>query len=247
MLPPLFAPRAPGAPRRGVDLPALVRRIAHFWIVWSILLFVHEAGHAVIAWRQGLGVERVTVGVGPVLWRTPLAAARAGGAGSAGSAGGAGGAVPGELVLRLIPLAGITALVASEGDALHRGWGAWRRHAAVLAGGVVATLALAMGIAAVVATRERRSGARWVWGRILVADALVLTVFNFLPVPPLDGGRAVLEAMEAWRGAPLVGDARTWVYVGGLALAVVPMTLWTRWTRRIDTAALWWGAPPGSR
>lgn len=236
MLPRLFASRVPGASRRRVDMPALARRIVHFWIVWSLLLFVHEAGHAVSAWRQGLGVERVTVGVGPVVWRTTLAAAHAGD-----------GAVPGELVLRLIPLAGVTALVATEDEALHTGWGAWRRHASALAGGVVATLVLAVGIAGLVAARERQSRARWVWGRILVADALVLTVFNFLPVPPLDGGRAVLEAMEAWHGAPLVGDARLWVHVGGLALAVVPMTLWTRWTRRIDTFALWWGAPAGSR
>ena len=82
------------------------------------------------------------------------------------------------------------------------------------------------------------------------ADAVVLTVFNVLPVPPLDGGRAVLETVEAWRGAPLAGDARLWVHVGGLALAVVPMALWTRWTRRIDAVAMWWkapGSPPGSR
>jgi hypothetical protein len=37
------------------------------------------------------------------------------------------------------------------------------------------------------------------------------------------------------------------VQVGGLALAIVPMTLWTRWTARIDAAALWWGAPAPAR
>ena len=82
---------------------------------------------------------------------------------------------------------------------------------------------------------------------MLVADAVVLTVFNFLPVPPLDGGRALLGALSAWRGSPLAGDALFWVQVGGLALAVAPMTLWTRWTERIDAAALWWGAPAAGR
>jgi hypothetical protein len=31
--------------------------------------------------------------------------------------------------------------------------------------------------------------------------------------------------------------------VGGLALAIMPMTLWTRWTARIDSFALRCGAP----
>ena len=98
-------------------------------------------------------------------------------------------------------------------------------------------------MAALVAARERATRRVWVWGRILVADAVVLTVFNFFPVPPLDGGRAVLGALAAWRGAPLTGDALFWVQAGGLALAIVPMTLWTRWTERIDSAAMRWGVP----
>ena len=217
------------APRRA-ELPALLRRLAHFWIVWSLLLLVHEAGHAASAWRQGRSVHRITVGVGPVLWRTTLAGEGDGQA---------------QLVLRLIPLAGVTALADLDGEV--DGWAGWRRDVVTLGGGVLATLVLGLGIAAVVAARERGNGTRWVWGRMLVADALVLTVFNFLPVPPLDGGRAVVEAVAAWRGAPLAGDALMWVHVGGLALAVVPMTLWTRWTRRIDTFAMLWGAPPERR
>jgi Zn-dependent protease len=88
---------------------------------------------------------------------------------------------------------------------------------------------------------------RWTWGRIVVADAVVLTIFNFLPVPPLDGGRAVIGAVAAWRGAPLPADALFWVQLGGLALAVAPMTLWTRWTERIDSVVLRWGAPARRR
>jgi membrane-associated protease RseP (regulator of RpoE activity) len=222
-------------PRWGrADASALVRRLAQFWLVWSALLLLHEGGHAVSAWRQGLGVRRVTVGVGPVLWR--------------------GRHDDTQIVLRAVPLAGMTTLrtpKASSAPAQRTGerarWRAWADQAATLAGGIVATLGLAIGVSALVAARERVTGRRWTAGRVLVADAVVLTVFNFLPVPPLDGGRALLGALAAWRGAPLAGDALFWVQVGGLALAVAPMTLWTRWTERIDAAALWWGAPTARR
>lgn len=216
---------------RLADVSSLARRLAHFWIVWSLLLLVHEAGHAFSARRQGLAVRRITVGAGPVLWR--------------GERGGT------ETVLRLVPIAGVTtvgtprAVAGDAGD--PGGWGAWGQEVAMLAGGVLATLALAGGVAGMVAARERGTGRRWVWGRIIVADAVVLTVFNFLPVPPLDGGRAVVGAIAAWRGAPLPTDMLFWVQLGGLALAVVPMMLWTRWTRRIDAAVLWWRAPAPGR
>ena len=205
----------------------LGRRLVYFWVVWSALLLLHESGHAAVASRQGLDVSRVTVGAGPVLWR-----------GQRGET---------ELVLRLVPLAGMTSLVEgahhTPGPAEASSWSGWSRQAVTLAGGVVATLALALAIAGAVAASERVTGRRWVIGRLLVADAIVLTVFNFLPVPPLDGGRALLGAIGALRGAPLTGEALFWVQLGGFALAVVPMTLWTRWTARIDAAAMWWGAP----
>lgn len=219
------ARRSLGRPTR-TDAVAFARRLAHFWLVWSALLLIHEWGHVRGARAQGLAVERVTVGVGPVVWR--------------GEAGGT------PLVLRAVPLAGMTSLAdaAVEPDAAAADrWSAWRREAGTLVGGVAATLAVATLVAVTVAARERLAGRRWVWGRVVVADAAVLTVFNFLPVPPLDGGRAVLETLAAVRGAPLAGDALLWVQVGGLALAIVPMALWTSWTRRIDSAALWWGAP----
>jgi membrane-associated protease RseP (regulator of RpoE activity) len=208
------------------ELAAFGRRFAHFWFVWSALLLVHEGGHAVSAWREGIAVRRVTVGAGPVLWR------------------GRGGET--EFVRRAWPVGGQTLLEPARAGAAV-GWGEWGRQAVMLGGGILATLALAVGVAALVAARERLAGARWVWGRLVVADALVLTVFNFLPVPPLDGGRALFEAVAAWRGVPLAGETLFWVQVGGLALAVVPMTLWTRWTARLDAAALWWGAPDSSR
>lgn len=221
-------------PRRRFDARALGRRLAHFWIVWSALLLVHEGGHAYTGWRQGLTVSRVTVGVGPVLWRGERDET--------------------EVVLRLVPIAGITNIVepaaASPGSAASAGTGeagAWGRQLATLGGGVLATLAVALAVAGLVAAAERGTGTRWRWGRLVVADAIVLTVFNLLPVPPLDGGRAVVGALAAWRGAPLSADALFWIQLGGLALAIVPMTLWTSWTARIDALALRWGAPAPAR
>ena len=214
-------------PRRA-DLPAFLRRLVHVWLVWSALLLVHEAGHAILARWQGMEVHRLTVGAGPVVWR--------------GEHDGT------KIVLRLVPLAGVTAISEAppEPGAAHvptHDWRGWGRHTLAIAGGVLATLGAAVIMAGLVAGRERRTHRRWTWGRIVVADALVLTVFNFLPVPPLDGGRIVAEAVAAMRGAPLSGDALFWVQLGGLALAVLPMTLWTRWTARIDRFVLSWRVP----
>ena len=213
-------------------LSSWARRLVYFWIVWSGLLFVHEGGHAVSAWRQGLTVRQVTVGMGPAVARTHYRGT--------------------ELVLRLVPIAGVTNLGAPRADAdrvVHarhadpHGWSAWSAGLLTLGGGVLATLLLGLGIAAIVVTRERTTGRTWLLGRYVVADAVVLTVFNFFPVPPLDGGRAMLGIIAAWQGAPLSGDALFWVQAGGMALAVVPMTLWTRWTARIDATASHWRAP----
>ena len=211
-------------------LRTFARRLGNFWLVWSGLLLVHEAGHAMGAWREGVAVRRITAGVGPVVWR--------------GNRGGT------EVVFRLVPVAGLTTFGPDHSATVTRdsprvaSWTAWTHELTTIAGGVLATLALAGVVAGSVAVRERMVGRRWRWGRYVVADALVLTLFNFLPVPPLDGGRAVIGALAAWRGVHLTGDALFWVQVGGLALAVVPMTLWTRWTARIDAIALGWGAPP---
>jgi membrane-associated protease RseP (regulator of RpoE activity) len=213
---------------RRASLSELGRRLAHFWVVWSALLLVHEAGHAVGAWRQGLSVRRITVGAGPILWK-----------GQRGST---------EVVLRLVPIAGMTTFGSTRGTTTNHaaepgGWGMWARELITIAGGVFATLALAFVVAGIVAVRELLSRKRWRWGRYVIADALVLTLFNFLPVPPLDGGRAVIGALAAWGDIRLTGDTLFWVQLGGLALAVVPMALWTQWTARIDAAALRWRAP----
>jgi len=151
-----------------------------------------------------------------------------------------------DVMFRLVPLVGITDVRvprAAARAAIDDRWGSWAREAATLGGGTAATLALAAVIAGLVMLRERRTGVRWTFGRFVVGDALVITVFNFLPVPPLDGGRALLGAITAMRGAPLPGDVLFWIQAVGLALALLPMTLFTRWTARIDMATLTWLTP----
>ena len=195
-----------------------------------MLLLVHEAGHAYVGWRQGMEVRRVTVGVGPALWRGRIGET--------------------EAVLRLVPVIGMTstrvprAATPNVDDRLETArLRAWDAEIARLAGGVIATLLLAIAMAGAVFGLERVRGVRSVWGRMLVADAIVLTVFNLLPVPPLDGGRAVVAGMVALRDAPLSADAMFWLQLGGLAVAIVPMVLWTSWTARIDAVAMRWGTP----
>jgi Zn-dependent protease len=207
-------------------LTKLGRRLLHFWILWTVLLLIHEGGHAWMAHRDGLVAERVTVGVGPVVWRSAR--------------------VEPEVVLRLVPVAGITRLGDSRAGEHHDA--TLVGELSMLLGGSLATLGAIVATVVIVASCERCARRRCRWGRVVIADALVLTLFNFLPLPPLDGGRAALSILVAWRGAPFSSDALFWLHLGGLAVAVVPMLLWTGWTARLDALALQWRAPrDGSR
>lgn len=198
---------------------SLVQRLAHFLVVWSLLLFIHESGHAWITERQGRDVRAIEIGVGPTVWRGDMD----------GHA----------VVLRVLPIVGWTRV-----DGLGpRLTDSLMSQGAMFGAGVVTTGGFALLVAVMVVGWERGVRRRCIWGRMIVADAIVLTVFNFLPVPPLDGGRAVLAAVTSLRGAPLSPDVLFWTQLGGFALAVLPMTLWTRWTSRIDSVVMWWRAP----
>jgi hypothetical protein len=113
----------------------------------------------------------------------------------------------------------------------------------VLLAGMAATIAFGALFAVIVLARERATQRRWLWGRHVIADAVVLTLLNVLPVPPLDGGRAVLVATSALSGQSLPADALFWIQACGFALAIIPVALWTRWTESIDLAASGWALP----
>lgn len=199
---------------------SLATRLAHFLFVWSGLLFIHESGHAWIAERQGIEVLSIMVGAGPVLWRGDIGGTR--------------------VSFHLVPVIGLTRVASPDYDAPNKSLAS---EVVMFGAGILATAAFALLITLLSASWEWRVGTRCVWGRMIVADAIVLTIFNFLPVPPLDAGRAVLAALTTWRAAPLSADALFWTQLSGVLLAVLPMTLWTRWTRSIDSVVMWWRAP----
>ena len=203
-------------------MDSLLARFLHFWFVWTALVFVHETGHAFVARVQGQHVARISVGAGPVILRQELGDV--------------------DLVLRAVPIVGMTSLQETSATA-DVSISAWRSALLTLFGGITATAAAGLLMFALVRLRERHTRARWNWGRFVMADAAVLTVLNLLPLPPLDGGQAMLATLELMRGSALSSDARLWAQVGGFAVALVPMVLWTRWTVRIDTLTLRIGAP----
>ncbi len=51
------------------SLMATVQMLVSFVVVLGILIIVHELGHFIVARLCGVGVERFSVGFGPVLWR----------------------------------------------------------------------------------------------------------------------------------------------------------------------------------
>ncbi len=48
---------------------AIVQMLVSFVVVLGILIVVHELGHFLMARLAGVGVERFSIGFGPVLWR----------------------------------------------------------------------------------------------------------------------------------------------------------------------------------
>ena len=208
------------------DFRSLGRRFLYFWPVWLLLLAAHEGGHAVAARMQGLEVRRITVGAGPVIWRSQ--------------------ARQPKTVVRLVPVAGATRVKPAPGadSSASDRWSRWRRSILTLAGGVCATMLVALLLAGIIRGYERTTRRVFVLGRHVLADAIVLSLFNLLPVPPLDGGRALIDTLTAIRGSPFADETLFLLQLGGFALAIVPMTVWTRWTARIDAVAMRWGSSP---
>lgn len=65
----------------------------------------------------------------------------------------------------------------------------------------------------------------WVEGFVLAGAHILLAAFNLLPIPPLDGSRALYLAVSFFFG-PLIGDAVTAVTGTLFALALSGAALW---------------------
>jgi regulator of sigma E protease len=66
----------------------------------------------------------------------------------------------------------------------------------------------------------------WGWGYYLSFAALIsfaLGVFNLLPLPALDGGRAAFIIGELVRGKPVDPEKEAWVHITGLAVLIALM------------------------
>lgn len=66
----------------------------------------------------------------------------------------------------------------------------------------------------------------WGWGYYLGFAALIsfaLGVFNLLPLPALDGGRAAFIVGELLRGKPVDPEKEAWVHITGLAVLIALM------------------------
>src|SRR5215467_8026665 len=48
---------------------ATIQMLVSFVVVLGVLIIVHEFGHFLVARLAGVGVERFSIGFGPVLWR----------------------------------------------------------------------------------------------------------------------------------------------------------------------------------
>jgi regulator of sigma E protease len=66
----------------------------------------------------------------------------------------------------------------------------------------------------------------WGWGYYMGFAALIsfaLGVFNLLPLPALDGGRAAFIIGELLRGKPVDPEKEAWVHITGLAVLIALM------------------------
>jgi len=66
----------------------------------------------------------------------------------------------------------------------------------------------------------------WGWGYYLSFAALIsfaLGIFNLLPLPALDGGRAAFIIGELVRGKPVDPEKEAWVHITGLAVLIALM------------------------
>ncbi len=131
----------------------------------------HEMGHFLVARRLGIPVKRLTVGLGPVLWRRQLGAET-------------------ELVLRAVP-AGVAVGVPVRRTDDGRSIRPIEHDLLMVAGGPIASVVLALGL--FVAIRLSGDPANLqVWLAVTAALSILLALLNLIPIPGLDGGHLLV-------------------------------------------------------
>jgi membrane-associated protease RseP (regulator of RpoE activity) len=201
------------------DTPILI--VATFGV-----LLAHELGHLVAARYLAIAVTSISIGLGPELLgftdrfgtRWKLAVWPIGGSCSISAQSSV---YPRKLAPAQRSLAKLSL----------------QKQAIILAAGPVANIALAIALFAIClpfierdlysdAVEKREIG----YVFLISAFSLSVGLFNLLPLLPLDGGRLLLIAIEAYRGRPVPwqGERMLWV-ASALSLALsmlAPASLW---------------------
>jgi regulator of sigma E protease len=135
------------------------------------LTLAHELGHFVAARRLGIPVKRLTVGLGPILWRTRLSGDM-------------------ELVLRAIPAGmavGVPARRSDDGRLLRP----VKHDMIIAAGGPAASFILAgLLLGAMWLLQGQPALQLWLAGAATLSA--LLAGLNLIPIPGLDGGHLMV-------------------------------------------------------
>jgi membrane-associated protease RseP (regulator of RpoE activity) len=148
-----------------------------------VATIVHELGHYFVARRLGIPVKRLTVGLGPVLWRKHLNLEM-------------------ELVLRAVPAGmavGVPVRRTADGLAIRP----IKHDLLMVAGGPAASIMLALGL--LLFTRLASDPATlqvWLVGTAVLS--VLLALLNLIPIPGLDGGHLLMLALArfGWELTP---------------------------------------------
>lgn len=164
-----------------------------------LLTLAHEMGHFLVARRLGIPVKRLTVGLGPVLWRRRLA-----------------GEV--ELVLRAVPAGmavGVPARRTNDGRLLRP----VEHDMLMVAGGPAASVAVA-GLLASSLWLLNGLPQLQVWLAGAAALSVLLAALNLIPIPGLDGGH-LLVLIAARLGKELAPQQESALHRAGIRVTVV--------------------------
>lgn len=168
-----------------------------------VAAIAHEMGHFLVARRLGIPVKRLTVGLGPVLWRKHLNAEM-------------------ELVLRAVPAGmavGVPVRRTADGLAVRP----IKHDVLMVAGGPAASMGLALGLFLVTRISSDPAVLQvWLVGTAVLS--VLLALLNLIPIPGLDGGHLLMLALARF-GWELTPQQEARVHRTGIYVTAVVCTL----------------------